>query len=384
MDLNFVVETIKNEARLIIPGFGAFLHKESTENGKVSITFSPFLKYNDGKFEELIVKQFGISKLEANKKIEEFIISVKEEIAKKSYLELSGIGYLVQDKKGSIYLSDKISNKTNETNNVENSTKQNHDIVSSDTSEKEDAKEQNRLQSEDINSDTPNDKIDENAMEFIDETPDSEEECATNSANGNNQPDMSKENLTTKNKKHVGKRITIIASFVVISICVAVLAAYIIRVLVNTPSIDTSDDNFLENSKVSLSADSSSSTNIDMPSNFKQATDSIESQGKPTKVEETSKNISAEDLIEKELKAPNKQVNSEIKKYHLIVGSFSNQVNANNLVKKLERQGYKAYVIKRKNNLFSVSIAALSSREQAEREKARYSSNFKGIWIMQK
>ena len=79
MTIKFLKELVENNARVILPEFGAFLVKDDG-SGKFNpdnVSFSPFLMYNDGMLEDSFAKQLSITKDEASKKIKEFVESVK-------------------------------------------------------------------------------------------------------------------------------------------------------------------------------------------------------------------------------------------------------------------------------------------------------------------
>ncbi|MDR1227046.1 MAG: hypothetical protein LBK47_09150 [Prevotellaceae bacterium] len=89
--------------RVIIPDFGAFLKKDkaatSLEN---SVTFSPFLRFNDGLFEDYIVEKEHVSKEQASERIRQFIISIKEAIAQQKPYILEDFGAFYQDGRGAV------------------------------------------------------------------------------------------------------------------------------------------------------------------------------------------------------------------------------------------------------------------------------------------
>ncbi|HBI80676.1 MAG TPA: hypothetical protein DDY04_01665, partial [Bacteroidales bacterium] len=65
MNRSILAELIRNNKRLIIPNLGAFLHRETESTAHPGITFSPFLKYNDGQLEELLVNHYSFTKIDA-------------------------------------------------------------------------------------------------------------------------------------------------------------------------------------------------------------------------------------------------------------------------------------------------------------------------------
>jgi len=99
-----LVELIYQNTRIILPEFGAFLVKESSEKGFLpsNLTFSPFLRYNDGMLEVHIAKSKGISKDEASKLVHAFIDNIRNELQDKGVFQIENLGFLKRDSRGSI------------------------------------------------------------------------------------------------------------------------------------------------------------------------------------------------------------------------------------------------------------------------------------------
>ena len=95
--------------RVIIPDFGAFLIKDSTLSSiltKDNVTFSPFLKYNDGFLENELAHKYGLHKDDARLQVAAFVDAVKTtlNIDKKAY-EVPGMGFFYKDKQGNAAFS---------------------------------------------------------------------------------------------------------------------------------------------------------------------------------------------------------------------------------------------------------------------------------------
>lgn len=95
--------------RVIIPDFGAFLIKDSTLSSiltKDNVTFSPFLKYNDGFLENELAHKYGLHKDDARLQVAAFVEAVKTtlNIDKKAY-EVPGMGFFYKDKQGNAAFS---------------------------------------------------------------------------------------------------------------------------------------------------------------------------------------------------------------------------------------------------------------------------------------
>lgn len=71
----YIVELIKSNNRIIIPGFGAFLI--ARERG-YTVLFNNFLNFNDGLLAAYIAQKEGITTDQANEQIEQYVSLVKE------------------------------------------------------------------------------------------------------------------------------------------------------------------------------------------------------------------------------------------------------------------------------------------------------------------
>ncbi|HQE55179.1 hypothetical protein, partial [Tenuifilum sp.] len=95
MDRSILAELIRKNKRLIIPNVGAFLHRDTESNTQLSVTFSPFLKYNDGQLEDLLISNHGLSKIEAAEQVKKLSIEIIDEIKESGSYSIPGIGVLL-------------------------------------------------------------------------------------------------------------------------------------------------------------------------------------------------------------------------------------------------------------------------------------------------
>lgn len=105
-----VIKSIVSQGkRVIIPDFGAFLIKDSSLNPiitKENVTFSPFLRYNDGFLESELAHAEGLHKDEASAKLTDFIQKIKIAIFdNESVFQIDGLGYFFKDGKGNAAFS---------------------------------------------------------------------------------------------------------------------------------------------------------------------------------------------------------------------------------------------------------------------------------------
>lgn len=100
---------ISQGKRVIIPDLGAFLVKDSTLSTiltKENVTFSPFLKYNDGFLEGELAHRFGLHKDDASLQVVAFVDALKTAIyVDKKAFEVEGLGFFFKDMQGNITFS---------------------------------------------------------------------------------------------------------------------------------------------------------------------------------------------------------------------------------------------------------------------------------------
>ena len=92
-----VLELVKNNNRVIIPNFGAFII--SKENG-YSVLFNNFLSFNDGLLVNHIAQKEGVDAVEALKKVNDFVDSLKADLDNKGEFVIKGLGKFTKDANG--------------------------------------------------------------------------------------------------------------------------------------------------------------------------------------------------------------------------------------------------------------------------------------------
>ncbi|NVO11814.1 MAG: SPOR domain-containing protein [Bacteroidales bacterium] len=104
MNSKELAELIRQNTRIILPEFGAFLVKDNGEKGfnPNNVSFSPFLRYNDGMLEVFVAKSRGISKDEATKDVRDFVETIKNELLEKGVFPIEGLGLLKRDQRGGL------------------------------------------------------------------------------------------------------------------------------------------------------------------------------------------------------------------------------------------------------------------------------------------
>ena len=95
-----IADYLKAGKRLVIPQFGAFIHKD-TDGG---VVFVPFLKKDDGVLATQLSTTYGLSSEEAYGVITEYIAQVQRSVTDRGSFVVEGLGRLRIDSNGVCYL----------------------------------------------------------------------------------------------------------------------------------------------------------------------------------------------------------------------------------------------------------------------------------------
>ena len=95
-----IADYLKAGKRLVIPQFGAFIHKD-TDGG---VVFVPFLKKDDGVLATQLSTTYGLSNEEAYGVIAEYIAQVQRSVTDRGSFVVEGVGRLRIDSNGVCYL----------------------------------------------------------------------------------------------------------------------------------------------------------------------------------------------------------------------------------------------------------------------------------------
>jgi nucleoid DNA-binding protein len=95
-----LIDLIKEDGRVIIPGFGCF-----SKNENDAIVLNTFLKFNDGKLVKSLIDSGSNSEEEALKSIEKWVSQVTEQVEKNRSFQLESLGVLLFDKFGDFILT---------------------------------------------------------------------------------------------------------------------------------------------------------------------------------------------------------------------------------------------------------------------------------------
>ena len=103
MDLSLLAGLLRRYGRLILPNLGAFLvsnFENGYELGRVS--FSPFLRYNDGKFEQYLELDYSMPREEARKAVANYVDEIRTTLETTGVCVIPAVGVLRQASDGQL------------------------------------------------------------------------------------------------------------------------------------------------------------------------------------------------------------------------------------------------------------------------------------------
>ena len=96
--IKYIIEILKLQSSLILPGFGSF--QVNAKTGK--ITFNTLLKFNDGTLAKYISQTEGTDQQAAQNQIAKFIREIEAELGKGNSFDMFQFGKFDKNKKGEI------------------------------------------------------------------------------------------------------------------------------------------------------------------------------------------------------------------------------------------------------------------------------------------
>lgn len=399
-----LAQLIAAHSRLILPNLGAFLHKDAADEtfSASKVTFSPFLKYNDGKLEDYLSKTTGISKEESFKQVHALVSSINQQLESSGKYPIPGLGQLVRDNQGAIsFVADTSVNtdtiEANFSGKISNSppkddgkTGEESMITGDNKASSYNSTPANRASSIKINVEADTSNPDSTAKSAIIEDninkTDSEPEKQTQDKAENigkleNEPVKGYFKMGKRSSGKKKSKLLLPALFVITSLVVIFIIALVIRHIALSPSYNYSDEDVTTENDYTPGI--SNMTTPKPKDKIDRAYDSLVGQIKKEESNPSSPEPSIEDKIEQEVIENYKAKDGEpTGKYYLIVGSYKNADNARNMASKLKDKGFKSSVVSRPDGISCVALGAYSSNGEAEKAKLAYEKQFPGIWIL--
>ncbi|MBN1990802.1 MAG: SPOR domain-containing protein [Bacteroidales bacterium] len=391
-------ELIKQNTRTILPGFGAFLVKDSDKGFLAeNVTFSPFLRYNDGMLEDYLAKNKGISKDEAGKQISSLTEIIKDELLNKGFFQIGELGFLNRDSRGTVSFTvgkatNSVAEKTKEekpatppkqeataegnasgsTLNSSESGSDTLDIISETELVQEETKRQEAME---------NKKTIESSAKV---EPKTKPHTASKKVQGSERkhplpkPKATKSVTTEPSKRRKTSPIVYIVAFA--GIIVAIAASML---LIKTLVLDTDSTPLIDNSAKEKAAFAKEMEKVDKELGTPKEEPNTEqkpTQAPEPKTEKVQPNELAKPASEKVISQTQEVATSG--NFHLVVGSFQNADYASSYAKELSEKGFGARVILRSNGMSAVTIGSFATYEAAKEDLARKKKAFPNGWVL--
>ena len=321
---SYIKTLLVNNKRVILPEFGGFVVKRSASGDIIS--FNNFLKFNDDILVEAIMKGESLSKEQATKKINEFVVHLTNELENKGEFEIDKIGFLMKDKKGNIRF-----------------------VTRNENSNKDFSENTQRQEAAVTNEDEANETI----TELDSNNTISEQDSNATDDKTNNRPPVAT-HTTTNSKDNKKKEIIIICAVIAAIICIAIVG-WIFK------------DNILGKAEKAEVA-------IEKPAPVAKPQPKVYAM-QPLQV----------DTISGILVVADKNIATKGKeRYNVIVGSFSDTHNAQKLNMSLINYGLDSEIFDRYNGFQAVSYGKYPSVDIALRIAGEQLIQVPDVWILVK
>jgi len=367
---NYILSLIKENNRVIIPEFGAFI--VAKENG-ISLLFNNFLSFNDGLLVDHIIAEENISKDEANAKIKEYVTLVKDTLDSVGSYTIQGLGQFSKDATGILRFeqSDELSESSMNAPVASKLDDGLLDIALDDQKEEpvvEDITPVSDHQvSTTLNESTPIAEVEEEKPAEIERpAPIEVDKIEKEEENRVEQKEEKKEAIRVANRyieEDKKKRNRSITLFLVFFLLIPLLgfSVYLLFFKGDSPAKTIS--------KIALEQEVKEEIKEELPehnmSGIEAGPDSVDEVEEPVVEEQVAPVMT--------------------KPHHLIVGSFSTQENADKMIDKLQSKGYEYCFSFHHNGRYLVSLESFNKVFQAqERQEEILEAERMESWIMTK
>ena len=400
---------LETESTVILPGLGAIVIDDKE---KGTLIFNEYLKFNDGKLDNMIVNESNMDLQEAQNYIAKYIREIELTLNKGETYSIFGLGNFIKTSEGNIEFEGSISgdieapvgdiegpSPTPDTQNENKTVK----ATSTDKSQKQ-AEDAPSNKEEDLSSDATIEPVGIKDNIYIEkaevEHKNAEKEKKPTSKSKKEKPAKKAKAKKVKDgseKRKKGSVFTWIA--LVLLLIVSGLAVYIgvnydqVKEMMgwdrfeNIQEIVTTDEMEAEDLTEELSEDISMETEQSIEQGDLGEEEQIieDIDLKETIINEIADEVKVEQPKEQPVKKENPTpTTSSSGNVHLIAGAFSEQANAESLVKDLVSKGHRAQIVEFKNGKHYVSVASFNSVSEAQAHIPNIENDAPGAWIYRK
>lgn len=413
----FIKMLLETETTVILPDFGAIV-VENENTG--SLTFNEYVKYNDGKLDEVIVENSNMDIQEAQNYVAKHIREIQQELDKGDEYSIFELGTFTKDKDGSIiFEGNKNFNGGEKTNNQNKST--NAVQGPSPSPDKKD-KEKNALDSKKTEESKQNSNKDKKAK--LEETKHKEEkekkaskkeaektdkkaQAALKDKAKKADKEAKKSEKAAKNTKsekdkppRKKKKTGIIIALILILGAFGTGGVLIAtnydefkemmgwdkfeKVKTAEEVLDEDEDSEPEETEDPVENEDDQTGEIETADSDENTVDEEETSSNAENLEPEIE-VEEPEVVEEPKPTPTPvQATGESGKFYLIAGTFSSKSNAESLVNELKGKGHKAEIIGFLNNMHYVSVKSFNSRQDAVNGVNSVQNDAPGAWVYKK
>jgi cell division protein FtsN len=349
MIATYIKELLKNHSRVIVPDLGAFLRKNDNPD---LLYFNEFLRFNDGLLVDYVAEKEGVDKIEAAKRVKNYVAEINNTLKEKESFDLTEIGTLYLDNTDKIQLKVDLL-KVYIPENKEQPEKLKieeikEEVVPPAPAPKEKIKSKAETEKEPI-------IISQNEVPPVEEKKPKKSSVVSVPEEPKAEVPPSQETIYTPEVEYTEdnrRGFRIIWIIIILLFILAFLVwYYILRPKFNEPEQD-------------FPVKKDTTTVISNPTN------------------ETNTNNAVKETPKKEKPAPPVPiVEKTAKMYYLVSGCFAMESNADKLIATLKSKGFNAEKFAKIEEMYFVSIASFKDKASAEAELSKLKAQGYECWI---
>ncbi len=338
----YLLDLIKNNNRVIVPNFGAFI---ISRDAGTTVLFNNFLSFNDGLLINHISHKEGIDTNEATQRVSDFVDHVKQELDKKGEYTIEKLGTFTKDQSGILRFTQNphVSGLIPDKEEV----KDDSALLDIDSEASEDAEE--KKPSEETKKTPPPVSKDKPLHD-----PQKKSSFEKKTADSGQKTHKAEKPIPPKERKKVtpsmidegGKR----SKFPPWAIALIILIPLIILLLYIFYWSDQDQEKEVTAEKTEI----------------------VDTLVVPEEVDSAAIKKAKEDEIKKIQAEEEAKQQATIRKHHIIVGGFKNETNAKKLVNELKSKGFEEATTFTRDNLVLVSAASYESLPKARKAQERF------------
>ncbi len=424
----FLRQLLEQNDKVILPDFGAIVI-EDKEQG--NLMFNEYLKYNDGKLDELLVKKSNMDLQEAQNSVAKYVRDVQLELDKGESYDIYGLGSFSKNNDGEIEFEGSLNQESstsnepiatqNDDNTEHTKEKPSSDDQKNDTHEVSDtssSKEKKESASSDTKPSTDEHQKDASAekssnsahKDVTSKKANKKDKVASKSKDASSkksasekkskQKDTKKSSAGKKQKDKKRKTSPVLWVVLIIVILAGAGATYVYfnydqvesymgwdefddsaegknkKIAENSGDSQTEKDASEDEGQASKSKD-----NAQPASKEDQSKSEDDNKGKDEADDQQNSKKTANESSDTKNAASSQFNQSSSGNYHLIAGTFKQLANAKGLVTNLKSKGLDAKIIGKLNGMHYVSAQSFPSSQAAKKAVITVRQKAPGAWI---